>query len=468
MVGNKKRILITISFSFSIRYLYRTGLLHKIREFATPVIAITWDEPELLSEMKAEGFEVYVIPESRKDGVYSNVRTKIDYWFNEFVLNSKSKKIQRKYLDQYVPKKIRINKILREKYNHFKFYIPGFKKSLFQTERDMLKPSTNYNEMVEWVKSVNIDAVFTPTPFQTQEDILLRACKDLGKTMIASILSFDNLTKRGWIPVPYDHYMVWNKYNFNEALSIYPQAANNDNTTIVGAAQFDFYFNKKNLLPIAEWKKIAGLPNNDSKIILYAGGPKRLFPNEPQYIKHILAAIDRGEIKGNPIILFRCHPVDDINRWKEYLGEHPQLFYDSSWSGKEKLTSANVTFDNIYNLCSTLAFTDVHINLCSTMTVDGCAYHKPQIGPAYDDVNKATSHLLRNMYNQQHFQPIIKTRGLRLACSQKELFSYINEALEHPENFTGQCNQILDEIITYRDGKNTDRIVDVLKAIVHP
>lgn len=464
--NNKKRILIPISFSFSIRYLYRTGMLHKIREFAIPVIVITWNEQDLVAEMKNDGFEVVVIPESRKDEPYANVRTKIDYWFNNFVLTSTSKKVQKKYLDQFVPKKVRTQKKLREKYNQLKFYIPGFKDKMFQLERSMLKQHTNYNEMMDLVKSLHIDIVFTPTPFQTQEDILLRVCKDLGKQMIAAILSFDNLTKRGWIPVGYDYYMVWNKYNYKEALSIYPKYANEANTKIVGAAQFDFYFDKKNLLPIQDWKQIAGLPVEDRKIILYAGGPKRLFPNEPQYLKDILNAVDTGEIKGSPIILFRCHPVDDIQRWKDWVGEHPNLFYDVSWTGKEKLQSTNVTFNNIYNLCSTLAYTHVHINLCSTMTVDGCAYHKPQIGPAYDDVNPSKAHLLRGMYSQEHFKPIIRSKGLKLANSKKEMVGYINEALQFPEKFTKQCNTILDEIITYRDGKSTDRVVEVLRKVV--
>ena len=150
--SNKKRILIPISFSFSIRYLYRTGMLHKIRDFATPVIVITWNETDLIDEMHRDGFEVHVIPESKKDEPYSNVRTKIDYWFNEFVLTSTSKKVQKKYLDQFVPTKVRTQRKLREKYNQLKFYFPGVKDKMFQLERSMLKGHTNYDEMIDLVK----------------------------------------------------------------------------------------------------------------------------------------------------------------------------------------------------------------------------------------------------------------------------------------------------------------------------
>ena len=459
----KKRLLVTISFSFSIRYLYRTGMLNRINEFAQPVIAITWNEPELIAEMKADGFEVHLVAESKKDEHYSNVRTKIDYWFDAFALQNEAKEVQKKYLSQYVSLKTKVKRKLREKYNYSKLLLPGNRRRLFLAEQRMLPKHTNYNEMLKLVDELNIDAVFTVTPFQTQEDILLRACKARNKKMITSILSFDNITKRGWIPVSFDHYMVWNKYNYEEALSIYHKAARIDNTAIVGAPQFDFYFNPGSLVPKSDWKMKTSLPSGDRKIILYAGGPQRLFPNEPQYLKHILAAVDEKLIKGDPIILFRCHPIDNIDRWKQYLGNHPNLFFEESWTGKESLFSANITTADIEKLCSTLAYTDVHINLCSTMTVDGCAYKKPQIGPAYDDVNPSKAHLLKGLYNQKHFQPIIDTGGLRLASSKNELIALINEAFQYPENFTSRGNLIMEEIITYTDGKSTDRVVSKIR-----
>lgn len=460
---DKKRVLVPISFSFSIRYLYRTGMLKHMRQFCTPVIVLTWNEEELIKEMQADGFEVHLISESIKQYDYNNSRVKIDYWFNNFVQKSRSKKVQQKYLNQYVPLKRRLLKSAREHYNVSKFYIPAYKQKIFDLERRMLKEKTNYNDMVALVKSLNIDAVFTVTPFHTQEDMLLRACKDSGKQMITSILSFDNLTKRGWIPVEYDVYMVWNKYNKQEAINFYPNATNRNNVHIVGAAQFDFYFNDNYLLPKTEWQQLVGLNQTNKPVILYAGGPQRLFPNEPQYLKHILQAIDSGEISKDVVVLFRCHPVDKIERWKDWVGEHPNLIYDASWTGKDKLTSANITDTDIKKLCSTLAYTDVHVNLCSTMTVDGSVYKKPQIGPAYDDVNPAKASLLRGMYDQDHFKPIVNSKGLQLATSKQQMVNLLNAALTTPGLFTGYCEKVQEEIITYRDGRSTERVLAVLK-----
>lgn len=467
MAGNivsmfRKRLLVTISISFSIRYLYRTGMLHQLQNFADVVIAITWNEEALINELRADGFEVHLVPESKKGVVYETARKRIDYWFTFFRLKN-SRRVQEQYLNQFNSiKTILLNKV-RRKLNYARFYLPGYTKKIFRKEEEALGADTNFKEMLTLVDSLNIDAVLSVTPFHAQEDILLRACSYRNKQMIASILSFDNITKRGWMPVSYDTYLVWNKYNYEQTLRIYKEIKNPSKVHVVGAAQFDFYFNPCNLLSKQAWLQIVGIAANERKIILYAGGPGTLFPNEPQYLKHILDAIDSGEINGDPLVLFRCHPVDNLNKWKSYVGEHKNLVYDISWTGKEKLQYSNITTEDIKKLCSTLAYTDVHINLCSTMTVDGSAFKKPQIGPYYDEVNPAKQYLLQGMYQQEHFRPIINCQSLMLAGSKQQLISYINTALTNPDSVTQNCQKVLEEIITYTDGKSTDRVVNIIK-----
>ena len=458
----KKRLLVTISFSFSIRYLYRTGMLHQLRNFADVVIAITWNEENLIRELKADGFEVHLVPESKKGVIYETARKRINYWFTFFRLKN-SLRVQEKYLNQFSSLKTILLNRLRGKINYARFLLPGYTNKIFKKEREALVADTNFNDMLALVDALNIDAVLSVTPFHAQEDILLRACKHRGKQMLASILSFDNITKRGWMPVIYDTYMVWNKYNHQQTLRIYKEIKDPLSVHVVGAAQFDFYYNDHNLLSKQDWMQLVGIPGNGRKIILYAGGPGSLFPNEPQYLKHILEAIDSGEIQGDPLVLFRCHPVDNLSKWKNYIGAHENLVYDISWTGKEKLQYSNITTEDIKKLCSTLAYTDVHINLCSTMTVDGSAFRKPQIGPNYDEVKPAKQHLLQGMYQQEHFMPIIKSRGLLLAGSKQQFISLINSALTNPELVTQHSQKVLEEIITYTDSKSTGRVVDIIK-----
>jgi hypothetical protein len=339
---------------------------------------------------------------------------------------------------------------------------------LLQKEKKLLSTHTNYTEISAFVDALNIEGVFTVTPFHRQEDTLLRVCKDKGKLMLTSILSFDNVTKRGWIPVEYDLYMVWNKYNKAELQRIYP-FIDPGKIYVTGAVQFDFYFNDHYRLDKEEWKKITGLsviPEN-RKIILYAGGPKSLFPHEPGYLKDIDDAINSGAIQGNPVVLFRSHPIDNIDRWKKSIGESKNIVFDRSWTGEKKFGEANLTEFDIKKLCSTLQYTDVHINLCSTMTVDGSAYNKPQIGPAYYKKDPVVSRLLADMYWQEHFIPIMKTGVLLLASSKEELVQHINNVLNNGTPNTSASSQaILENVITYADGHNTERVYNLLKQYI--
>src|SRR5439155_23233197 len=131
--------------------------------------------------------------------VYNNVRKKIDFWFNHFCLKSSSQKIQDHYLRQYVSFNDKIFYTVKKWYNVFKLYLPFYKRKLFRQEELLLRNNTNFNEISAFIDDLHIDAVFTLTPFHKQEDILLRLCKYKGKKMITCILSFDNITKRGWI-----------------------------------------------------------------------------------------------------------------------------------------------------------------------------------------------------------------------------------------------------------------------------
>ncbi len=461
----KKRVAVTISFSFSVRYLVRTGLLEKLRLFAEPVVCIFWNQEDLIEELKSKGFEVHVLPASQQGKQYRETRLKIDYWFRYFKLKSKQKNLEHRYLEKFrATKKIIIDR-LREYYNAAKFLIPGYAKRIHRREKRLLITDTNYNAMLQLVDELNIDAVFTVTPFHNKEDIFLRAAKARNKKMITSILSFDNIVKRGWLPVNYDCYIVWNKHNAAEIRRIYKDAVelNNNSVYIEGAPQFDFYKMPEYILPKENWLQLVGLPNNDRKIILYAGGPDLLFPQEPQFLKHIDDALDNGRINGDPIVLFRCHPIDKVDRWKNIIGNSKNIYFDSSWAGASKLSYANVTDTEIAKLCSTLYYTDLHINVCSTMAVDGSAFNKPQIAPAYDEEYPNSKHPIRNLYYQEHFVPIVNTNGIAMADDRNKLIDLINEALIHPEKFITDCENVLKEIITYTDGKCTERVIKILE-----
>ncbi len=463
--GIKKRILIPIVGQGSVIHLIRTGIAEQMKDFCEPVICILWNQQDLIAELRSKGFEVHILPPYSVTKSYYLLRLKINLWYQRKVLKTRSYFIQKKYLHQYWTPKKQIKNRIKDIYDMANIFLrPGYYVQLGHEEEEWIKREKVYELYSVWLSHLNINGLFTVTPFLQEIELLARICRNSNSPVFASIHSFDNVTKRSWPAVFFDHYFVWNTYNKNELQRINPAFRDTD-ITIAGAPQFDFHFDKNFGQRKFEWLKKMGLPPG-KKIILYGGGPASLFPHEPQYLKHLVEAFENGLIKTEAVILFRSHPLDKLERWKKYVGNSPFILYDSAPNGVQKLDYANVTPADIDKLVSTLKYTDVHINLCSTMAVDGSVFDKPQIAPYYDAINPHGEQLLRQMYYQEHFLPIIRSKAIHFAASKEKLIELVYNALESPAQYAVNCKNCVKEIITYTDGLSAQRVVAKLKELL--
>jgi len=461
--GAGRRILIPIVGKGSIVHLIRSGIIEQMRLFCNPVIGFTWRQEDLMQELISKGFEVHLLPSYTVSEDYKQLRRKIDQWYFKFILKTPSTQIQKKLKNGYRQKKNVIKSIIREKLEELKSMVtPSQGEKNVEYEDALVRTQQAYSVYENWLQRINIEGLFTVTPFIHEVELFARILKGNNKPVIASIHSFDNVTKRGWPAVIFDFYLVWNKYNRDELLRI-SSAIQKENIFIAGAPQFDFHYKESFAFEKNEWLKKMGIPAG-KKIILYAGGVPSLFPDEPQYVVHLKEAIERDIINDDAVILVRNHPLDNIQRWEKAIAKSPFIFYDISTGGKEKMDHSNVSVDELRQFISTLNYTDVHINVCSTMAVDGSVFRKPQIGPAYNNLNKNNATAIRNMYYQEHYVPIMKTGAVRLAHSSDEFVLLVNEALRKPALSLDASQNCLKEIITYTDGKSSDRVVSVLKT----
>src|SRR5262249_26004345 len=77
---SKPRLVIPVSLQFSVRYILRTGLLARIRDFAHPVIVLGWSDPELQREFEAAGAEVHCMIDAKCGEDYQKIRTYLNVW----------------------------------------------------------------------------------------------------------------------------------------------------------------------------------------------------------------------------------------------------------------------------------------------------------------------------------------------------------------------------------------------------
>ena len=465
MENLKKRVLVPIVGQGSITHIIRTGMLDKMSGFCKPVVALLWKEEKLIEELESKGYEITFFPPYKISPEYAALRYKINIWYLKHKLKTPSVQIQQKYLAQFRKNKqtVKLKKQLKDSYYTFRFkWQKSYIGELLQQEVVLMQKEQVFAAYKDWLKLINVYGLFTVTPFLYEVDLIARILREQKIPAIASIHSFDNVTKRDWQSTVFDHYIVWNKYNKAELQRIHAVLQKDELITIAGAPQFDFHYNSDCAWSREEWMKKLGIPAG-KKVILCSGGSVALLPNEPQYLKALKEAIERVEISHDYVVLFRCHPLDKVERWKQYVGETPHIIYDTAPSGMVKLDHVNVAREDIVKLMSTLKHTEAHINVVSTMTVDGSAFHKPQIGPYYDDVQPETQELFRQMYFQEHYRPVMNSQVVNLAHSKTEFIDLVNKILQRPSDFTKNCDKCIEEIITYSDGRSTERAVTAIE-----
>ena len=451
----KPRVLIPISIQFSVRYLLRTGMLQLIQAYAEPVVVLGWQDDNLLAELRGMGIEVFQNPGKQAGVAYYRARNMIDLWHYDH-MNSVSTAIDR-YRNRLFRTPVQnVRKGLRNTYFRLRTITSGSLAKIKSDEQSLLHTDTNFHSFHELLRKIAPDAIFSITPYFFEEELILRAAQEQAIPICTSILSFDNITTKGWMPVLCDRYCLWNKFNKQECFRIYPETRAKQ-VTIVGAPQFDFYYDPSYLWDEKEWREVVGI-NNDRPVIFFGSTGRVIAPNEGLWLAQLDDAIESKKIVGNPIILFRRHPNDPMSHWAALLSNCKHVVVDEPWlPGKEMAGKTNITRWDIEKFTSTLRHCRVHVNASSTLSIDGAIFDRPQIAPAYDN-DKRLDRIAKELYLREHYLPITNSGGLDIVYSRDEFINALNQAILMPEKRHNERTKMVEEIVTFTDGQSTQRV----------
>lgn len=462
---SRPRLLIPLTMQFGVRYLLRTGLLARVAEYAQPVVALGWRDDQLADELERAGAEVHRLPAVRRGRSYERVRGALNVRHHARLASPSTEIDERRACAEgtFVEG---LRARVRRKMYEWQLARPGAAEALLARERLLLRDDTNLDEFAGLLDSLDVEAAFSLTPYLPDEEMLLRACAARGLPLCAAILSFDNITTRGWIPVTFDSYLLWNRYNVDELRRGYPEAAG-ARVEVVGPAQFDFYWDERYLWCESEWRERLRLPAG-RPVILYGAGYRGIVPHEPHFVAQLDAAIEQDEIPERPLILLRRHPVDPIDRWLPLLRSAKHVFYDDPWPANGPvLGRTNVRGEDIERLASSLLHGDVHVSVSSTMTIDGSIFDRPQVGPAYDDrPGGKFDRVCYELYRREHYVPITDSGGLDLARSRAAMVAAVRDALREPARLAAGREKLVREICTYADGRCTARVDAALRTFL--
>ncbi|MBS7255489.1 glycosyltransferase family protein [Flavobacterium branchiicola] len=317
-------------------------------------------------------------------------------------------------------------------YKTIEFLAPFFKKysSILKLEikyQKTIRRNPFYTEVTNILKKTKPGVVFCSHQRALKAATIFAAASDLGIKTTTVIYSWDNLPKAR-MALRADKYLVWSDHMKNEMAIYYPEI-NNNQIQVTGTPQFEFYQNPDNIIDKEVFYKKYNLDLN-KKIICFSGDDTKTSPDDPGYLKDIAEEITKVNLQNDFQILLRRCPVDFsgrfdevVNQYRDLIKEAPPLWY---FSKSKEWNAVYPSIEDVKLLISTAYYSDIVVNVGSTMAFDFGMFNKPCAFINYDQKNQVNSDWsVKTIYQFQHFKSMPDQNAVIWLNSKEEVIEKI-------------------------------------------
>ena len=322
-----------------------------------------------------------------------------------------------------------------------------------------LRRTRDYRPIREQLKALRPALVISTHCTQAAESPYVQAAQDLCIPTLNWVLSFDNLTSRGRLPV-FDYYAVWNQRMKEQVLRLYPECEP-ASIHVTGTPQFDFH-----VWPELQWDRKATLRrlklNGDDRYLLYAGNCAEFTPSEPELIEQFSNRCADNTCLQTHRIVVRLHPLDDYNRWERLDNRSSRIVISRPW--KQDGDDLGIEYQAF--LVNTLLHADACLNMASTMSLDAAVVDTPVVCVAFaGERGGAEDRFCRQVYQTEHYRPLIESGGLRLAQDLDQLVAEVSAYLQKPERDYLGRQELVRQEIGQVDGRARERVAALVARI---
>lgn len=248
------------------------------------------------------------------------------------------------------------------------------------------------------------------------------------------IFSWDNLASKGRMAANFDFYLVWSDLMKKELLQFYSKVSENA-VEVVGTPQFEPY-----VLPRYATNKAAFCAKFDldanKKTICFSCGDSSTSRNDELYITTIANAIVSNQISDVNFIV-RTSPAEDPIRFKALVQQFPFIKWNypkwvlSRQGHQEEWSQRIPSVEDVIDLRSLLEFSDLNINMLSTMSLDFIQFGKPVINTVFGN---ATNGLYddQRFLKYAHIENVVDSKATKIVKNEHELINAINDYLNNP------------------------------------
>lgn len=280
------------------------------------------------------------------------------------------------------------------------------------------------------------------------------------------IFSWDNLASKGRMAANFDFYLVWSNLMKEELLHFYKKVQS-PNVTVVGTPQLEPYVLNRYKTTKEEFISRFQL-DFTKKTICFSCGDISTSKNDELYITAIAEAIQSHKIT-NVNFLVRTSPAEDPIRFKSFVEKFPFIKWNyPKWhlarrGHQEEWSQRIPSKEDVMDLRSVLEFSDLNVNMLSTMGLDFMQFDKPVINPVFGNAENGLYNDQRFL-NYPHIKNVLESNATRIVKNEGELINAINLYLHSPETDAENRKQLIQMQIGKPLQETSKRIVEALRV----
>ena len=278
------------------------------------------------------------------------------------------------------------------------------------------------------------------------------------------IFSWDNLASKGRMAANFDYYLVWSDLMKTELQQFY-SSVNKENIEVVGTPQFEPYVMDKYKVSREAFVSKFNL-DTTLKTICFSCGDISTSRNDELYIETIANALLEGKIQ-NVNLIVRTSPAEDPIRFASFVERFPFIKWNyPKWNlsreGHQEVWSQRIpSVEDVMDLRSLLEFSDLNINMLSTMSLDFIQLDKPVINTVFGNVENGLYDDQRFL-NYAHIVNVVNSNATKIAKNQSELLTAINLYLDNPNLDSDNRKQLLQLQVSKALSGTGKRIAETL------
>jgi hypothetical protein len=320
------------------------------------------------------------------------------------------------------------------------------------------------------LQEVEASVVVSFSPEGFREMALIEAANSLNIPTAVMIRSRDNLASK-IAHLPYaEAYLVWSNVIGRFLLQMYPEIPA-EHVYVTGSPQFDHHLDPSYCLERDKFFSLVGL-NPARPLIVYSMATPGLIDHEIEIAQHLADAANAGAFVRGAQLLVRGHPrmfgsnIKLLRREYTEARTYPEPT-NAAYRGEihESDVVRRIIEDEPVHL-SGLAYQDVQVNVCGTMTIDSAIFDKPTVNIFYDLAQEVSYGMsVRRFYERTDVKEMMEYKASRLASDPDDCIRLINRYLADPTIDAEGRKRAREQDCGPLDGRSGERIASTLRIL---